>query len=97
MSPEDKSLFKISELINIEWKNVGSALQLDWYKLDCIDSDYKKVDEKALQMLFKWKQRTKRPCYCELLSALREYKLFGAVECLNEFIHTTYIKKETTV
>ena len=97
MSPEDKSLFKISELINIEWKNVGSALQLEWYKLNCIDSDNKKVEEKALQMLFKWREGTAHPCYCKLLSALRECKLFVAVKCLNEFLHIPYIKKETTV
>ena len=96
-SPKDRPLFKISKLINTEWKNVGSALQLNWNELSCIDSNHEKVEEKALQMLFKWREGTAHPCYCKLLSALRECKLFAAVKCLNEFLHIPYIKKETTV
>ena len=90
--PEDIALSKISRLINTEWMNVGASLKIKWAELECIEADCKEVQRKALRMLHKWKKGTVNPCYCQLLSALREYNLLEAVECLNPYT----FKKETT-
>ena len=66
--------------------NVGLVLKVKQHKLDCIDADYRYVERKAFHMLLKWKDTNPHPCYCELLTALREQDLHEAVKRLEEFI-----------
>ena len=66
--------------------DVGLELKVKRSKLDCIDANHIKVERKALQMLFEWKDQNLSPCYCELLAALTEKDLHQVVKCLKEFI-----------
>ena len=91
--PEDKILSKISKLINGDWKHIGLQLEVKTCILECIDLNSKRVEDKALEILLKWKYGNSHPCYCDLLSALREQDLHEAVKHLKQLLlHKKNIK-----
>ena len=61
--------------------------------LDCIDSNYARVEDKALHMLIKWKSSNSHACWCHLLFALREQDLPEAVEYFKELLRACVYKK----
>ena len=85
--PKDEVLPKISKLINVDWKHVGLQLGVKAHILDCISLDYNRTDDKALEMLLRWKHGKSQPCYCELLIALNELDLHEAIKKVEETLY----------
>ena len=79
---EDRTLVKISKMINEDWERIGLLLEVKRSILKRINSNYIKVEDKALHMLFKWKDVNSQVCCCQLLSALTEQDVSEAVEYL---------------
>ena len=74
-------------MINEDWERIGLMLEVKRSILKCIDSNYKRVEDKALHMLFKWKDGNSQACCCHLLSALTEQDIPEAVEYLKRLTH----------
>ena len=73
-------------MINEDWERIGLLLEVELYTLKCIDLNYKKVEDKALHVLVKWKYGNSQACCCHLLSALTEQDIPEAVGYLKGLI-----------
>ena len=73
-------------MINADWKQIGLLLDIKQSPLDRIDLNHARVEDKALHMLFKWKNSKPDACYCDLHSALCEQDLPKAAEDLKGII-----------
>lgn len=52
----ETNFYDISEELARDWKALGRKLKLTTSKLDNIDVDYRKVKEKAFQVMLQWKR-----------------------------------------
>ena len=60
------------------WKDMGYELiQPEDIKL--IDHGKQSEEEKCFAMLMKWLEIEVDPCYCRIINALAEYKIFSIV------------------
>ena len=87
-NPEDWVLPKISKFINADWKHVGLRLKVKPHILECISLNKERVEDKALEMLLKWKNGKSQACCCELLTALSDLDLHEAVTSLKKDLQT---------
>ena len=73
-------------MINKDWEHIGLLLEVELSTLECIDSNFDRVEVKALHMLLKWKYSNSQACCCHLLSALTEQDIPEAVGYLKGLI-----------
>ena len=71
--------------------HIGYALNVDHYILEQIDTNYTKVEEKSFRMVVEWIKRDENPCYCKLISSMKEQGLSDATQILEQIIKSSKI------
>ena len=69
-----------------QWRHIGYTLGLQDSKLNNIELNFPKVEERAFNMLKMWIEKDVEACYCKLISAMKEEGFVNEVETLKEKI-----------
>jgi hypothetical protein len=55
---KESHLSEISEDLGKDWKMLGRKLEISCTILENVDEDHRRVKEKAIQMMLRWKKRS---------------------------------------
>jgi len=92
-NPTLKELFRYRDKISDRWKIVALELDLPREKVETIDTNNPRVQDKCYEMFSTWLRRSvdPKPCWCQIAFAFHMAEL----EALSKQIREQYLSKYT--